>query len=761
MSGFRASSTTEIKDYIDAHHNDEILQLVWLSGLKSWKHRYAVFKRKVQNGVYPAHLESLFVIIVVVMAFHFSSTKVPYDLLNTFISLLPSNLIDWQILLCVIIGFLWWLSICLTLRYTLKLLLMYKGYLFETRGKGVSLKTKVWAILVKLLLKWNSPVLYSFQGSLPRLSVPDVNDTIKRYLASVRPIYDDETYDKVCKDAEFFENGIAKKLQRYLVLKSWWADNYVSDWWEEYAYLKSREPLMYGSNYYGSDTIYPPTNSQAARAANLAYLMLKFRDKIVHQELPPIMLQSMVPLCSSQYERLFNTARIPGIESDKIIHVEDSKHIVVMHKGSYYKLDVYYREHMLNAADLQYQIEEILQLKPTTSSTEKHLPSLTAWNRTKWAEVRDKFFSTGINKESLEAIESAAFIIALDDEPYIFDLKSSPEEYGHYGKQLLVGNGHNRWFDKSFNLCVGSNGKAGIHGEHTWADASIVSHLLEDTVCDDYSCYDSNGRLLVAPSIKVKTFKKLQWDLKDTLLQHSVEAAYEDAIKILEDIDHQIINHNQFGKGFIKKCRVSPDAFIQMALQLAYYRDYGKFSLTYEASTTRLYREGRTETVRSCTIESSKWVKAMENPECTNEEKIRLLREACNKHQKSYLDSMTGKGIDRHLFCLYIVSKYLEVDSPFLDKVFSEPWRLTTSQTPLGQTPKTDINKFKQLYTASGGFGPVVSDGYGVSYIILRDDIIFFHVSSKKSCSVTNTDRFGKQIVKAMSDIKQLFELAN
>lgn len=61
----------------------------------------------------------------------------------------------------------------------------------------------------------------------------------------------------------------------------------------------------------------------------------------------------------------------------------------------------------------------------------------------------------------------------------------------------------------------------------------------------------------------------------------------------------------------MKKCRLSPDAFIQMALQLAYFRDAGKFSLTYEASMTRLFREGRTETVRPCTIESSAWVKAM------------------------------------------------------------------------------------------------------------------------------------------------------
>lgn len=42
-----------------------------------------------------------------------------------------------------------------------------------------------------------------------------------------------------------------------------------------------------------------------------------------------------------------------------------------------------------------------------------------------------------------------------------------------------------------------------------------------------------------------------------------------------------------------------------------FHRDAGKFSLTYEASMTRLFREGRTETVRPCTIESSAWVKAM------------------------------------------------------------------------------------------------------------------------------------------------------
>jgi carnitine O-palmitoyltransferase 1 len=32
---------------------------------------------------------------------------------------------------------------------------------------------------------------------------------------------------------------------------------------------------------------------------------------------------------------------------------------------------------------------------------------------------------------------------------------------------------------------------------------------------------------------------------------------------------------------------------------------------------TRLFRDGRTETVRSCSIESSQWVKSMDDPTIT------------------------------------------------------------------------------------------------------------------------------------------------
>lgn len=43
------------------------------------------------------------------------------------------------------------------------------------------------------------------------------------------------------------------------------------------------------------------------------------------------------------------------------------------------------------------------------------------------------------------------------------------------------------------------------------------------------------------------------------------------------------------------------------------YQDAGRFCLTYEASMTRLFREGRTETVRPCTAQCADFVRAMED----------------------------------------------------------------------------------------------------------------------------------------------------
>lgn len=129
--------------------------------------------------------------------------------------------------------------------------------------------------------------------------------------------------------------------------------------------------------------------------------------------------------------------------------------------------------------------------------------------------------------------------------------------------------------------------------------------------------YDEKGNCKGSVEFEPPCPQRMAWNLNTEACLSAIYEAHEYSQKLINDLQLRIYRHDHYGKGFMKTCRLSPDAYIQMALQLAYYRDAGRFSLTYEASMTRLFREGRTETVRPCTIESAAWVKSMEDDEST------------------------------------------------------------------------------------------------------------------------------------------------
>ncbi|XP_043223350.1 carnitine O-palmitoyltransferase 1, liver isoform-like isoform X2 [Amphibalanus amphitrite] len=750
---------------VDLNYDHEMLGVVLMSGVRSWRRRIHRFFNGFRNGIYPVPLSSLGLTVATVGAMYYAGYDGTGGLTDFFMRHAPRLVsAEEHVLKAVSVtaaSTTIWLSVALALKYTLRLLFMYRGWMYETRTRKMSLKTKIWYVLVKILTSISRPQLYSFQGCLPSLPLPSVEDTTKRYLRSVRPLLDDAEYERMVKLTEEFRTSLGPRLQRYLWLKSWWTTNYVSDWWEEYVYLRGRSGIMVNSNFYGIDAILmQPSTIQAARAANITHATMLFRRAIDRQEIEPITVQGMVPLCSWQYERTFNTTRVPGIETDRIVHYSDSTHIVVIHNGKYYKMQVYdIKKRLMSPATLEMQFQRILDDDETTPDKgEEQLGALTAADRSHWYLTRRDFFSRGTNRASLLAIEKAAFIVCLDDVDLEFD-KNDHTKLDEFGRWCLHGNGCNRWYDKSLNLIVGRNGRIGFNGEHSWADAPIMSHYWEYVLAADVirEGYTESGHTIGEADPDAIPPVKLRWDLKRKCLD-AIDRSYREAQLTLDDVDLRLLMHDAFGKGFMKKCKVSPDAFIQMALQLAYYRDSGRFRLTYEASMTRLFREGRTETVRPCTIESSAWVKAMTSGKVDRAEQIRLFRAACDFHQRGYQDAMMGKGIDRHLFCLYVVSKYLEVDSPFLKEVLSEPWRLSTSQTPHGQTNLLDLKKHPGCVSAGGGFGPVADDGYGVSYIIAGEDIVFFHVSSKKSSADTDSNRLAGQIQRALADIRTMFE---
>lgn len=82
--------------------------------------------------------------------------------------------------------------------------------------------------------------------------------------------------------------------------------------------------------------------------------------------------------------------------------------------------------------------------------------------------------------------------------------------------------------------------------------------------------------------------------------QAVIESAYQAATALADDVELYCFQFLPFGKGLIKKCRTSPDAFVQIALQLAHFRvgDSGLLrgqrgtSLTCQTHSSPLLRTG-------------------------------------------------------------------------------------------------------------------------------------------------------------------------
>uniref|UniRef100_A0A8C3G564 Carnitine O-palmitoyltransferase 1, muscle isoform n=1 Tax=Cyclopterus lumpus TaxID=8103 RepID=A0A8C3G564_CYCLU len=736
-------------DGVDLKLSQEVIKNIYLSGVTAWKKRAIQFKNGVLAGVYPASPSSWLIVVIAMM----SSLYIRIDPSLGMIEAIKENLPHREylsvqtraVLSAILFATGLWLFFIYLLRYTLKALLSNHGWIFESHGK-MSTSTRVWLSLVKMF-SGRRPLLYSFQASLPRLPVPSVDDTIQRYLESVRPLLNSDQYNQMEMLANDFKDSKAARLQRYLILKSWWGTNYVSDWWEEYIYLRGRGPIMVNSNFYIMDLLYmTPTHRQAARAGNVVHAMLQYRRKLERGEHAPVTLANCI---------------FPLIVSHIVQHLTDRKHLVVYHKGRFFQVWLYTGGRHLLPCELETQFQRILNDTSEPQPGELKLAALTAGNRVPWARARIKYFGQGGNKVSLDTIESAAFFLTLDDERQGYD-PANTKSLDSYAKSLLHGKCYNRWFDKSFTLISYPNGKMGVNAEHSWADAPIVGHMWEYVLATDcfHLGYTEEGHCKGDVNKGLPHPSRLQWKIPKEC-QEVIETSYLSAKQIADDVDFHGLLFHEFGKGLIKKCRSSPDAFIQLALQLAQFRDQGLFCLTYESSMTRMFRDGRTETVRSCTSEAVAFVRAMEDAGATNAQRLALFRKAADKHQNMYRLAMTGSGIDRHLFCLYIVSKYLGIDSPFLKKVLSEPWKLSTSQTPQQQLNLVDINKFPKYVGAGGGFGPVADDGYGVSYIIVGENLITFHISSKFSSPDTDSFRFGQHICNAMLDIQALFKTEN
>nr|XP_020650511.1 carnitine O-acetyltransferase [Pogona vitticeps] len=588
------------------------------------------------------------------------------------------------------------------------------------------------------------------QQELPALPVPPLQQTLDHYLLALQPIISEEELSHTRALVEEFRKpgGVGERLQKGLERRARKQENWLSDWWLKTAYLEYRLPVVVHSS---PGVVLPKQDFQDRQgqlrfAAKLIEGALDFKTMIDNETLPVEYLGGK-PLCMNQYYQILSSCRIPGPKRDSVVNYARGKkpptHITVVHNFQFFELDVYASDGTpLTTDQIFIQLEKIWN---TSLQTNKEpIGILTTNHRNSWAHAYNNLIKDKTNKESVRSIEKSIFTVCLDAPiPRVSD-----DIYrSRVAAQMLHGGGSrwnsgNRWFDKTLQFIVAEDGSCGLVYEHAPAEGPPIVALLDHVVE-----YTKKPELVRTPMVPLPMPKKLRFNITPEI-KDDIEKAKRNLNIMVQDLDISAIVFHHFGKNFPKSQKISPDAFIQIALQLAYYRMYKEACATYESASLRMFRLGRTDTIRSASVDSLKFTKAMDDTGKPDPEKAELLRRATQAH-RAYTDlAITGNAIDRHLLGLKLqaIQDLVSMPELFMDTAYAVAmhFNLSTSQVPA----KTDCVMC---------FGPVVPDGYGVCYNPMADHINFA-ISAFNSCAETNAARMAHYLQKALLDMRQLLQ---
>uniref|UniRef100_UPI00398EFD54 choline O-acetyltransferase n=1 Tax=Pristiophorus japonicus TaxID=55135 RepID=UPI00398EFD54 len=591
---------------------------------------------------------------------------------------------------------------------------------------------------------------------LPKLPVPPLQETLDIYLNCMKHLVTEEQYRTTKAVAEHFgaRGEVGEFLQQQLVKRRENKVNWIYEWWLDDMYLCNPTALPVNSS---PGMVFPRQNfrdggDQLRFAARLISGILDYKVVIDARALPVDFARGQLAghaLCMEQYYRLFSSYRLPGHQKDTLAAQKSSvmpepEHVIVACQNQFFVLDVVINFRRLNETDLFTQLRKIVKMAENKEEGAPPIGLLTSDSRTQWAEARRVVMKDSTNRDSLDAIERCIFLLCLD-------VPSGVEQTDiNLALQIMHGGGWhknsaNRWYDKTMQFIVGNDGACGLVYEHSPAEGIAVVQCVEHLLS---YIKETSRKLVRADSVcELPAPRRLRWKC-DPETHGYLTSAADKLQRTIENIDLNVYRFKTFGKDFIKKQKMSPDAFVQVGLQLSFYRCHGRLVPTYESASTRRFQEGRVDNIRSATKEAFDFVKAMIDggTSISNPQKMELLWAAIDAQTNYTVLAITGMAIDNHLLGLREMAKELQMDLPklFTDKTYlmSNHFTLSTSQVP------TTMEAF--LF-----YGPVVPEGYGVSYNPHLDHIIFC-ISCFNNCKETSSAMFAKAVEKSFKEMKDL-----
>ncbi|KAM7541682.1 hypothetical protein Aperf_G00000006917 [Anoplocephala perfoliata] len=619
---------------------------------------------------------------------------------------------------------------------------------------------------------------------LPKLPVPELRTTLTRYLGVVAPIVDEETLIKVRRLVHEFirSGGEGEELQAELKSYAKTQINWAFSWWLDDMYLKNPLPLPVNSN---PGMVFPRHQFISARqqlrfAAQLVSGILDYKTILDTRSLPIDRVshnRKGQPLCMEQYYRLFTSYRYPGLEKDRQVtrdlsEVAENAYAIVACHDQFFKLDLLSQDYRLGEEEIYNQLRRIVREAFANKDKVPRIGALTALPRPRWADIYNHLSEDPTNAQNLDDIAKSMFILCLDVSPVpvieSLDETELTEENGEkyvseylqgaqhrndmfLAEQMLHGqggafNGANRWYDKTMQFIISRDGNCGLNYEHSVAEGVAVIRLIEYIL--KYMQEVKRWQFVRHTSIcSLPEPTKLRWNV-DATTQEAINEALAEIERLTEDLELHVLRFNKFGRNFPKTVNMSPDSFIQLALQLTHFKMHGYLVATYESASTRRFQLGRVDNIRASSIPALKWCRAMveEKESNTPNDRIRLLRAAMDWQTEVMLETILGYGVDIHLLGLQQTALMQGRPMPaiFEDQTYKKAnwFRLSTSQVP------TTMDAFMC-------YGAVVPDGYGVAYNPHPESLVAV-VSCWKSNPETKAARFAELLEESLMEMHDL-----
>ncbi|CAG9986864.1 unnamed protein product [Clonostachys byssicola] len=547
----------------------------------------------------------------------------------------------------------------------------------------------------------------------PPLPIPSLSDTLNRFKESRRAVASDTEQHITATAAQAFEDGVGLELQKRIEDAG---PDAISDAFDQLIYLEWREPLMEQGQFYFVHSFEAPVHSQLARAATLTMATMQFERLLAAGQIAPHSLHG-VPVSSKGQEWLFATTRCPGLVADQMIRYPPNSTVAVLRRGHVFLLELPNRDTEMELSRIYAAYQEII-----TASEKPAVPvcTLTANDRVTWTKARDKLQSNVDNASALASIESAAFVVCLDDE--------EPTTAGERHMQFLLnGTTHhmeNRWTDKPFQLAVTANGiSAGIY-DHSKVDG-LDGRAMHRHLTRSLFGFPSSEVESLAVNASSYPVREVTWNLtSDTM--YDIERAQQRCKTSYHALDYLTFQASNLNPTQLRNHRVSPNATAYLTTALATYLVDGRVRPSWEVVSQAQYARGRIEWVQTVTPAVRNFIEAAAASRATRD----MFNAAASSYSRAISTAAAGQGFVNHLYALRMALKPGEE----VPKIFgTHAWQATRrggleQGLKTGFMPEDDDEEEERLYGWNWDAGSFLVTGEGNAYIhcdVLKDTISF------------------------------------